>query len=98
VRPPKRAILRPAGNPRDDADHASISYKVLKARLADAFTKDQGWNRLRRNLLGLSSYLLQIVVSVLMHTQGKETVPDTVSPYPLSGSVTAIAKGRGVAS
>jgi hypothetical protein len=53
----------------DKAGDASAFDQPLEASLAGALRKDHGWNRLRRNLLGLSSYLLQIVVRVLMHTQ-----------------------------
>jgi hypothetical protein len=58
-----------AGGARDKAGNVSVSDQPVEASLADAFMKDQGCNRLRRNLLRLPSYLPQIVVRVLMRTQ-----------------------------
>jgi hypothetical protein len=59
----------PQSGTGDKAGNASVSDQPLAASLAGALRKDQGSNRLRRNLLGPSSYLLQIVVRVLMRTQ-----------------------------
>jgi hypothetical protein len=42
---------------------------VLGILIEGALRKDQWWDRLRRNLLRLSSYLLQIVVRVQTRTQ-----------------------------
>ena len=71
LHPPKRGILCPAGNllAGDKAGDASVSDQPREASLAGALRKDQGWNRLRTNLLGLSSYLPQIVARVLMRTR-----------------------------